>query len=216
MIKERPDGDFSPSIADQISRGAEVIRAGGIVAFPTDTVYGLGADIYNSEAVKKVFTAKARPFDLPLPVLIADMADMQDLVEEQNAVAIKLMDKFWPGGLTIIFKCKTSLHSPLLAGSDKIGVRVPDHPLTRKLIQLAGRPMTGTSANLHNKPTARTAAEVKSQLGNSADFIIDGGACPGGIESTVIDVTVNPPAIIRQGIILREAISAAITTGRNQ
>jgi L-threonylcarbamoyladenylate synthase len=216
MTQETPDCKFSPDMAEQISRGAEVLRSGGIVAYPTDTVYGLGADIYNDNAVKKVFAAKARPLNLPMPVLIANNSDAMALIEQQPDVAQVLMDKFWPGGLTIIFKRNTSLQSIVLAGSEKIGIRVPGHALTRKLIELAGGPIAGTSANLHDKPDALTATEVKSQLGSSVDLIIDGGACPGGIESTIIDVTVNPPAIVRQGIIPLEAINAVIKTGRNK
>jgi L-threonylcarbamoyladenylate synthase len=216
MTEDKPDRSFSPQMVKTINRGAEVLRAGGIIAYPTDTVYGLGANIYNDDAVKKVFTAKARPLSLPLPVLIATAADVSALVEEQPDVAQALMDKFWPGGLTIIFKRNAALQSMALSESNKIGIRVPGHPLTRKLIELAGSPITGTSANLHDKPAALTAAEVKTQLGASVDFIIDGGACPGGIESTIIDVTVNPPAIIRRGIIPLEAINAVIKTGRNK
>jgi len=214
MTEDKPDSNFSPQLDKKISRGAEVLRGGGIVAYPTDTVYGLGADINNEDAVKKVFAAKARPLNMPMPVLIASAADAAALVEDQPDVAQVLMDKFWPGGLTIIFKRNASLKSLALAGSGKIGLRVPGQALTRKLIELTGSPIAGTSANLHDKPAALTAAQVKSQLGTSVDYILDGGACPGGVESTIIDVTVNPPAIVRQGIVPLEAINAIIKTGR--
>jgi L-threonylcarbamoyladenylate synthase len=216
MTDDKPDSNFSPQLVKKINRGAELLRAGGIVAFPTDTVYGLGADIFNDDAVKKVFTAKARPLSMPMPVLIADASGAEALVEEIPGVALALMEKFWPGGLTIIFKRNANLNSLVPGGSKKIGIRVPGHPLTRKLIELAGNPITGTSANLHDKPAALTAAEVKSQLGASVDLIIDGGACPGGVESTIIDVTVNPPALVRPGIIPLEAINAVIKSGRRK
>ena len=210
----RPDNDFSAALAEQVSRAAQVIREGGIAAYPTDTVYGLGADIYQDEAVKKVFSAKARPLAMPLPVLVADRQAVADLAADQPGAAVKLMDRFWPGGLTIIFRRKPSFNSLVLAGSDKIGIRVPGHALTLELIRQAGAPIAGTSANLHDRPTALTAAEVAAQLGSTVDFIIDGGRCPGGIESTIIDVTIDPPAVVRQGIIPLEAINSIIKTGR--
>jgi len=212
---DKRGNDLSPAVTKQIIRGAQIIQHGGIVAYPTDTVYGLGASIYNDEAIRKVFSIKSRPPDMPLTVLIADRRDVGLLTSWQSEEAIKLMDRFWPGGLTIIFWRLSSLHSPVLAGGEKIGIRLPGHILTRELIQKAGQPITGTSANMHNKPATLTAAEVKDQLGNSIDLIIDGGTCPGGIESTIIDVTIDPPVVIRQGIIPLETINSVIRIGRN-
>ncbi len=212
---DKRGNDLSPAVTKQIIRSAQIIQHGGIVAYPTDTVYGLGASIYNDEAIRKVFSIKSRPPDMPLPVLIADRRDVGLLTSWQSEEAIKLMDRFWPGGLTLIFWRLSSLHSLVLAGGEKIGIRLPGHILTRELIQKAGQPITGTSANMHNKPATLTAAEVKDQLGNSIDLIIDGGTCPGGIESTIIDVTIDPPVVIRQGIIPLETINSVIRTGRN-
>ncbi|MCX5993983.1 MAG: L-threonylcarbamoyladenylate synthase [Chloroflexi bacterium] len=189
-------------ILAQVKKCAAVMRAGGIAAYPTDTVYGLGADVYNGGAVTKVFAAKQRPLNIPLPVLIADTSQLNELTAGIPPLAKMLMDKFWPGALTIIFNKAPGFNSLVLAGGSKIAVRLPDHPLTLRLMKELGHPIVGTSANLHDRPAALTASEVREQLGGTAvDFILDGGPCPGGVESTVVDVTVNPPAILRQGAI---------------
>jgi len=192
---------LSADILAQVKKCAAVMRSGGIAAYPTDTVYGLGVDVYNDEAVAKVFAAKRRPLNLPLPVLIADMSQLNALTTNIPLLAKRLMAKFWPGGLTIVFNKAPDFNSLALSGGSKIAVRLPGHPLTLRLIKELGRPIVGTSANLHGLPPALTAAEVREQLGDAVDFIIDGGPCPGGIESTVVDVTVNPPAILRQGAV---------------
>lgn len=214
MTEEVKNEDGTSPSDREVTRAAAVLRAGGIVAYPTDTVYGLGADIYNAEAVRKVFLAKSRPLTLPLPILIADTADISQLVDSLPPTAVTLMHKFWPGGLTIIFNKAPGLHSLALANSSKVAVRLPEHPLTRKLIALAGNPIVGTSANLHGREPALTAAKVKAQLGSSVDFIVAGGTCPGGIESTIIDVTVDPPVILRPGMLPQHTIFTAIATGR--
>ncbi|TSA55331.1 MAG: threonylcarbamoyl-AMP synthase [Dehalococcoidia bacterium] len=188
-------------ILAQVKKCADVIRAGGIAAYPTDTVYGLGADVYNDGAVTKVFAAKRRPLNLPLPVLIADISQLAELTANIPPPAKRLMAKFWPGGLTIVFNKAPDFNSLALSGGSKIAVRLPGHPLTLRLIKELGRPIVGTSANLHGLPPALTAAEVREQLGDAVDFIIDGGPCPGGVESTIVDITVNPPIILRKGAI---------------
>jgi L-threonylcarbamoyladenylate synthase len=197
-------------IIAQIEQAAEIIRSGGVVAFPTDTVYGLGADIYNEESVRRVFLIKKRPHTMPVPVLIARTEDARLLAEIDSEIAQKLMKSFWPGGLTIIFRSLLSLSSPVTGGTKKIGIRLPAHDITRLLILMSGTPITGTSANLHNREIALSAQEVKEQLGNSVDFIIDGGRSPRSIESTIIDITVDPPAIIRYGIISKQEIEQII------
>jgi L-threonylcarbamoyladenylate synthase len=145
---------------------------------------------------------------MPLPVLIDNVQQLADLVSGQTAFSIVLMRKFWPGGLTIIFKKAPQLHSLALAGSANIGVRIPDHPVARLLIRELGRPITGTSANLHTDKITLTADEVRDQLGSHVDYIIDAGRCTGKIESTIVDVTVNPPVIMRQGTIEENEIMA--------
>jgi L-threonylcarbamoyladenylate synthase len=206
MEKSSPQAKITPSLLWQVKKAAGVMRSGGSVAYPTDTVYGLGADVSNDVAVIKVFTAKKRPLSMPLPILIAETSQLSELVGDIPAAAKILIDKYWPGGLTIIFDKAPAFHSLALAGISKIAIRLPAHPITLRLIQELGRPIVGTSANLHNSPAALTSAEVNKQLGEVVDFIIDGGPCPGGIESTIVDITVNPPVILRKGSIPEKEI----------
>jgi len=193
-------------IVKQVKECAAILTAGGIVAFPTDTVYGMGADVYNAEAVTKVFSAKRRPLNLPLPVLIADMSQLDRLTADIPLPAKALMTRFWPGALTLVFKKSPIFISLVLAGSSKVAVRMPGHAVTLRLIEEAGCPIVGTSANLHNLPALLTASDVRDQFGPEIDFILDGGPCPGGIESTIIDVTADKPVILREGAISEKEI----------
>ena len=204
-----------PALLDQVNQAVAVLRGGGIIAYPTDTVYGLGADIYNDEAVARVFHIKERPLNQPLPVLIADSRQVELLTGDLSRATQLLMKKYWPGGLTIIVNKSSDFNSLVLAGGAKIGIRMPDHDITRAVIRELGRPIVGTSANLHDRPAALTASEVRDQLGNRVDFILNGGRCPGGKESTVIDLTIEPPAILRRGMIAEKEILALIKTGGN-
>ncbi|MCX6001730.1 MAG: L-threonylcarbamoyladenylate synthase [Chloroflexi bacterium] len=201
MEKSSLQAKITPALLGQVKKTTDIMRSGGIVAYPTDTVYGLGADIFNNAAVTRIFAVKKRPLTMPLPVLIAETSQLGELVEFIPAAATVLMDRFWPGGLTIVFAKAPAFDSLVLAGSGKIAVRLPGHSITLRLIQELGRPMVGTSANLHNCPAALTAKEVRDQLGDTVDFILDGGSCPGGIESTVVDITMNPPVILRKGAV---------------
>jgi len=201
---------ISGELAEQVNRAVEVLKSGGVVAYPTDTVYGLGADITNDKAVRKIYSIKDRPLGLPLPVLIAEASDVVSLTAERTAAAELLMDRFWPGALTIIFHRNPAFNSLVLGGSDRVGIRLPASPLTRLMIGKLGRPVVGTSANLHDGKNTLTAREVKEQLGDQVDFTIDAGPCSRSIESTVVDVTVDPPAILRRGIIPPEEIMEAI------
>ncbi|MDD5397455.1 MAG: L-threonylcarbamoyladenylate synthase [Dehalococcoidia bacterium] len=195
-----------PRLLKQVTQAVDILRNGGVVAYPTDTVYGLGSDIYEHEAVRRVFNIKGRPLSLPLPVLIADIKEVDLLADEISPFARALMERFWPGGLTIILRKSAALESLVLAGSHKIGIRLPDHAVPRILVSELGRPIVGTSANLHDRETTLTAGEVRSQLGNNVDLIIDAGKCRGGTESTIVDTTVEPPGILRRGIISEKAI----------
>jgi L-threonylcarbamoyladenylate synthase len=203
--------EIPAALQGQVNRAVGVLRSGGIAAYPTDTVYGLGADVFNNGAVTKVFAVKKRPLNMPLPILIAETSQLLELVEVIPPTAKLLMDKFWPGGLTIIFHRIPTFISLALAGSDKIAVRLPGHAVIRRLIEELGRPIVGTSANLHNSPAGLTAMEVRKQLGNAVDFIVDGGPCPGGIESTIVDITVNPPVILRKGAIPEKDLVGLLT-----
>lgn len=206
LSKEAGFQNITSALLEQVKKAAAILRAGGIVAYPTDTVYGLGSDVYNYEAVKKVFLVKNRPLDMPLPVLIADVSQLAGLAGTFPPYARTLMGKYWPGGLTIVFNKAASFTSLALAGSSKIAIRMPGHPLALLLIKELGRPISGTSANLHDHASALTAGEVEKQLGGGVDFIMDDGRCPGGQESTIVDVTVNPPVILRKGAIPEKEI----------
>jgi len=181
---------------------------GGVIAFPTDTVYGLGADAFNSTAVERIYKIKNRPKHRQLPLLIADVERLTTLADPISEIAWFLARRFWPGGLTLVLP-KTDSLPTYPASGPTIAVRVPDHPVCLALIQRLGNPIIGTSANISGQPAALTAEEVRQQLGGKIDFVINGGKCPGGKESTVVDVTHESPIILRQGIIPAYEINEA-------
>ena len=191
-----------------VKEGVEILKEGGIVAFPTDTVYGLGADAFNPEAVGRIYEVKERPRHLSLPLLLDDILQISWVAQPLSGIALFLAKRFWPGGLTLVLAKAASLPSYLSSGST-IAVRVPGHPVCLALIQGLGGPLIGTSANISGMPAALTADEVREQLGEKADLIIDGGKCPSGKESTVVDVTGEVPVILRQGIITQDEIEEA-------
>ena len=192
-------------LQEQVKRGIKILKEGGIVAFPTDTVYGLGADAFNPKAVGRIYEVKKRPRHLPLPLLIADISQMTVVAQPPPGIALFLARRFWPGGLTLVLPKAASL--PLyLTKSPTVAVRVPNHWVCLTLIQCLEKPIIGTSANLSGKPSILTADEVKQQLGGKVDFIIDGGQCSGGRESTIVDVRGEVPVILRQGIIPKREI----------
>jgi len=194
----------------KIDRGVKILQMGGVIAFPTDTVYGLGADAFNSTAVERIYEIKNRPKHQQLPLLIADMEQLATLADPIPEIARFLARRFWPGGLTLVLP-KTDTLPAYLASGPTIAVRVPDHPVCLALIQHLGNPIIGTSANISGQPTALTAEEVGQQLGEKIDFIINGGKCPGSKESTVVDAIREPPRILRQGIIPSDEIDKAYT-----
>jgi L-threonylcarbamoyladenylate synthase len=184
----------------EIEKGVIILRDGGVIAFPTDTVYGLGADAFNSTAVERIYEIKSRPKHQQLPLLIADIERLTALAEPIPKIAWFLARRFWPGGLTLVLS-KTALVPTYLASGPTIAVRIPNHPVCLDLIQHLGNPIIGTSANISGHPAALTAEEVRQQLRGKIDLIINGGKCPGGKESTIVDVTHEEPIILRQGII---------------
>ena len=192
----------------EIEKGAKILQTGGVIAFPTDTVYGLGADAFNTRAVERIYEVKSRPKDLQLPVLIADVTQLTTLAEPIPEIALFLASQFWPGGLTLVLPQKDSL-LPYLASTVTIAVRVPAHPVCLALIRYLGTPLIGTSANITGQPPALTAGEVEQQLEGKIDFVINGGRCPGGRESTIVDVTREAPIILREGIIPSHEIEKA-------
>ena len=197
----------SPAVtSDVLDAVAERLRAGGLGAFPTDTVYGVGAIASDSAAVERLFEAKNRPPDKAIPILLARVEDLERVVEGLPHAALRLAWAFWPGALTLIFRRRRDFVSPALAGGETVAVRVPDHPVARALIERVGEPLAATSANLSGRRSPVTAEEVREQIGASLDIIIDGGRCPGGVESTVVDVTVEPPRLLREGAIPRSEL----------
>lgn len=200
-----------------IRAAADVLRRGGLVAFPTETVYGLGADAFSAEAVAKVFEAKGRPPDNPLIVHIADIMYFFEIAETISPIAQKLADKFWPGPLTLVVRHRKQFPSIVVAGLPTVAVRMPKHPIALRLIRLFGRGIVGPSANLSGKPSPTTAQHVYDDLGGKIDIILDAGPTTIGVESTVIDVTTETPVILRLGGLPRmdlESVIGAIVTTR--
>jgi Sua5/YciO/YrdC/YwlC family protein len=195
-------------LREQIENAIEILRQGGVIAFPTDTVYALGADAFNAKAIERVYEIKSRPKCLLLPLLIADLSQLTAVAEPIPGIAWFLARRFWPGGLTLVLSKAASLPAYLATGSS-IAVRIPNHPICLSLIRCLGNPIIGTSANISGQRSTLTADEVKQQLGDKVDLIIDGGRCPGGKESTVADVTSAVPVILRQGIIPTREIEKA-------
>lgn len=207
-MQHTPVSTLPASEANAIARAVEVLRAGGLVAYPTDTVYGLAALATNDAAVEKLFAVKQRAPDQSMPLLIASPRDLAQIAADVPAVARRLIGHFWPGGLTIVLPKAAAFHSKALVGNT-VGVRVPDHPIPRQLVQLLDAPITGTSANVSGGPQPMSADDVRKQLGDSIDLIVDGGRCEGGRPSTVIDCTTEPPRIVREGAIGREELVRA-------
>ncbi len=199
-------GKRSLDIQQQIEKGISILRQGGIVAFPTDTVYGLGACVSISQAVERVYKVKERPPDMPLPLLLADVSQITKVAEPVPPIAWLLIHNFLPGALTIVLPKSNSVPDIITAGRTTIAVRIPAHPVPSALAEGLGTPIVGTSANLSGQPSPLTANEVYSQLGDKIDLIIDGGRCPGGRESTIVDVTEETPVVLREGAISREEL----------
>jgi L-threonylcarbamoyladenylate synthase len=199
-------GNLSGQVALQVDRAIEILKAGGIVAFPTDTVYGLGGDAFDVKVAERIYRVKQRPRHLPLPVLLADSTQLAVVADLVPGIALFLMRRFWPGGLTLVLPRKASFPDVITAGSNKVAVRIPDHVVPLALIRGLKAPIIGTSANISDKPSPVTAEEVEQQLGSQVDLIIDMGRCRGGLESTVVDVTGETPVILRQGVIPEEEI----------
>lgn len=187
----------------------EALARGGIVAFPTDTVYGLGGDVFREEAAERVFEAKGRPLGMPLPVLLAFPQDVERVAVSIPPVAYRLMERFWPGALTLVLPRAPAVPAIVSARGWTIGVRVPAHPIPRELARRLGNPIHGTSANPSGAPAAQTAEEVRRILGDKIDCIVDGGPTPGG-QSTVVDLTGPRPRLVRQGVVPRTVVEETL------
>lgn len=197
---------FSMCSDDILKKAAGIINNGGLVAFPTETVYGLGADGLNPEAVKKIYAAKGRPSDNPLILHISDVSQLDSLVSDITPVAKTLMENFWPGPMTLVFKKKEIVSDIVSGGLDTVAVRLPINKTARKLIEYAKTPIAAPSANSSGRPSPTKAKHVFEDLDGKIDMIIDGGSCEVGLESTVIDVTENEAVILRPGGVTFENI----------
>ncbi len=193
-----------------LREAAELLRRGEAVAFPTETVYGLGADGLNGTAVRKIFEAKGRPSDNPLILHIADKKDILKLTTGLTKQAEILIDKFWPGPLTVIVAKSSIVPDEVSAGLDTVAVRMPSHPVAAQLIRLAGTPVAAPSANLSGKPSPTDAETVLADMQGRIAGIIDGGACEVGVESTIVDTTGAVPVILRPGGITREQLEEVV------
>jgi L-threonylcarbamoyladenylate synthase len=206
-------------MSDEIIRAAELLRAGRLVAFPTETVYGLGANALDEIAVRRIFEAKGRPFSSPLIVHVSSIAMARELALEWPEQAELLARRFWPGPLTIIVPKRSHVPDLVTAGLPSVGLRIPAHPLAQALLEAAQIPIAAPSANRFTELSPTTAEHVRKSLGSRVDMILDGGPCAVGIESTVISLAGPTPRILRPGMIARtqiEEIIGAIKTGTTE
>jgi L-threonylcarbamoyladenylate synthase len=195
---------------DDINEAVAVLRSGGLVAFPTETVYGLGADALKADAVQKVFEAKGRPSDNPLIVHVASLEIAWHFIEEISDKGLQLARRFWPGPLTLVVRRKANVPDIVTAGLDTVAIRIPNHPVTLDLLKRFEGGIVGPSANISGRPSPTSAEHVYHDLNGKIDIILDAGPTKIGMESTVIDVTINPPVILRIGGLIREDIEKEI------
>ncbi len=194
-----------------LRRAAAALIAGGVVVFPTDTVYGVGAHAFQPQAIAALYGAKARPLDKAIPVLIARRSDLSLVARNIPASAWKLAERYWPGALTIVLPRAPALPDILCAGGDTVAIRMPDHPVALALIQAAGGAVAATSANLSGGVPALTAQEALQALDGRVELILDGGRVYTGVPSTIVDLTAETPRILRQGGISEAEILAALS-----
>lgn len=195
---------------EELEECAAILRQGGTVVFPTETVYGLGANGLDPTAIRKIFHAKGRPSDNPLILHIASIDDLKPLVKEIPPQAHRVMEAFWPGPLTLIFEKSEIVPEEITAGLNTVAIRLPQHPIAKKLIELAGVPVAAPSANLSGKPSPTNPQHVIKDLMGKVDAIIAGGSCDVGLESTVLDMTIDIPMILRPGGITKEMLETVL------
>lgn len=208
--RETESSEKSGSNADVFSRAVAALRRGDVIVFPTETFYGLGADALNPAAIDKILLLKGRSADNPIPLIVADRAMLERVVEEFPPMAQRLADRFWPGPLTLVLPAKARLSAPLLNRDGGVGVRISSHPLARRLCRELGCPITATSANLSGQPPARTIAEALTYFSGRLTVYLDGGALAGKKGSTVVEVREGGLKIAREGEIGAAEIEACV------
>ena len=202
---------LSAQAPSALPRALAILRGGGLVAFPTDTVYGVGALAFDAAAIERIYEAKGRSTEKAIPILLGDVGDLEKVTAQVSEMALRLAGRFWPGPLTLVVPKHPSLPEAV-STAPTVGVRVPDHPVARALLRAAG-PMAVTSANLSGQASPSTAEEVLVQLGGRIELIIDGGKTPDGVPSTVVNCTGAEPQILREGPITLAQIKAILTPG---
>ena len=195
---------------ETIKEAAKIIKDGGLVAFPTETVYGLGADALNEEAVRKIFEVKGRSLDKPLSILIGNKEELSKYIQEIPKAAEILIEIFWPGPLTLIFRVSLLMPDIIRGTNNTIGIRMPDCKIAREIVRASGTSLACPSANLSGRPSPTKAAEVIKDLGEKIDLILDGKVTKIGVESTVLDLTTYPPTMVREGALKREEIEEVV------
>ena len=193
-----------------LARAAEVILSGGVVAIPTESFYGLAVNATDERAIRRLLSIKKRREDHPVLILIPSVDALNRYVARVSPTARVLISRFWPGGLTLVFEAGPEISPWLTAGTGKIGVRLSSHPIATGLAKAVGLPITGTSANLTGEPACTSGDAVLETLGQEVDLILDGGKTAGGMGSTILDVTVDPPKILRKGMVGRDRLQAFI------
>ena len=198
--------------AEVIQTAAKILQEGGLVAFPTETVYGLGGNGLDNTACEKIYLAKGRPSDNPLILHISEFEELNPIVREISPAAQKLMDAFWPGPLTMVFPKSDIVPEKATGGLDTVAVRFPNHPVARAIIKAAGLPIAAPSANSSGKPSPTRASHVEFDLNGKIDMIVDGGAAEWGLESTIVDVSGEVPMILRPGAVTKEMMEEVVGT----
>ncbi|MCI0440136.1 MAG: threonylcarbamoyl-AMP synthase [Chloroflexi bacterium] len=193
----------------QIEEAARVLGRGGVIAVPTDTLYGLASRALDEKAAERIFRLKGRPKGMALPLLLAEPSDISRYAADVPYAAWRLVEKLWPGALTIVLKKSAIVPDVVSGGMDTIALRVPNHHVPREVAQRLGEAITGTSANRSGRPGLTTAQAVREEFGGELDLIVDGGETPGGVASTVLDLTGKRPRILRQGVVSRREIEEA-------
>lgn len=196
------------ALQGQVESAASILNRGGVAAIPTDTLYGLAAVAFDEAAVERVFRLKGRPKGMALPLLVADADDLLRCARDVPKVTWGLVERFWPGALTLVLNKADTIPDLVTGGADTVALRVPDHWVPRVLVRKLGSPITGTSANRSGSPGLTTAQAVREEFGDEVDLVIDGGETPGSIASTVLDLTGRRPRVLRQGAVSRDDIEA--------